>query len=324
MSDNNFVFHVQNLAYGWCRVLMLINDKDINFNAEYLGPNPLTSFITACLKLKEDGGGYKDTWLYHDIELKINMELDDNNMLHLDIKEQKTHYGLEDEKDEVIILEEWHEVVRFECFESAIISEGFRVLNAFGLWGYRQSWMYNEDFPLTGLLHLIGKINNLWKNDSCTTSFVEEINLLQQYVSKIDMAEETKMDVCAIYYESWQMQCCGDPFSVGEKVEWTCHKSDIKLAHGIILDFDEDHHGFATHSITGIVTKIIAERSETPKGSRPLWYDRIQTIQEEIQSANGWESVLKDDEKTDREFWGYIVYLKDVTVKLLKDEEQIS
>ncbi len=321
MRDNKFVFHVQNLSYGWCRVLMLINDKDVYFNAEYLGPNPLASLITACLELKGDGCDSTVTWLYHDIELKIDMERDDNNMLQLDIKEEERPYSLKDKKFEVTVLNVWHEVVPFECFESAIISEGFRVLNAFGLWGYRQSWMSNEEFPLAGLLCLTGKINNLWKNDSCTTSIVEEINLLQQYVSKIDMAEETIMDVCAIYYESWQLQCCGDPFSVGEKVEWTCHKSDIKSAHGVILDFDEDHHGFATHSITGIVTKIIAERSETPKGTKPLWYERIQTIQEEIQSANGRESVLEDDEKTDRTFWGYIVYLKDVTVKLLKDEE---
>ena len=45
MNNNEFRFLVQNLSYGWCRVNMLINDKEINFNACYLGPNPLASFI---------------------------------------------------------------------------------------------------------------------------------------------------------------------------------------------------------------------------------------------------------------------------------------
>ena len=43
---------------------------------------------------------------------------------------------------------------------------------------------------------------------------------------------------------------------------------DFKNAHGIIIDLEEEHHGFATHSVTGKVVKIIAERSEFPKGKR--------------------------------------------------------
>ena len=45
MNEEVFKFHIQSLAFGWCRVLMLVNDKEILFNAEYLGPNPLASFI---------------------------------------------------------------------------------------------------------------------------------------------------------------------------------------------------------------------------------------------------------------------------------------
>ena len=45
MNNNEFRFRVQNLSYGWCRVNMLINDKEINFNAGYLGPKPLASLI---------------------------------------------------------------------------------------------------------------------------------------------------------------------------------------------------------------------------------------------------------------------------------------
>ena len=43
MNNNEFRFRVQNLSYGWCRVNMLINDKEINFNAGYLGSAELIS-----------------------------------------------------------------------------------------------------------------------------------------------------------------------------------------------------------------------------------------------------------------------------------------
>ena len=54
MNNNEFRFRVQNLSYGWCRVNMLINDKEINFNASYLGPNPLASFIEICAEFLID------------------------------------------------------------------------------------------------------------------------------------------------------------------------------------------------------------------------------------------------------------------------------
>ena len=133
------------------------------------------------------------------------------------------------------------------------------------------------------------------------------------------------MDSCTLYYESWQIQCCGDPFAVGDKVEWECiSPSAYKNAHGTIIDFDEDHHGFATHAIEGVITKIIAERSEFPKGKREVRYDKAETIKEELQHADGWESDKRDDETTERTFWGYIVELKDVTVRPLKKKKEVA
>lgn len=38
--------------------------------------------------------------------------------------------------------------------------------------------------------------------------------------------------------------------------------TDIKNAHGIVLDLQEEHHGFATHSICGTVDKIVVERTK--------------------------------------------------------------
>lgn len=123
------------------------------------------------------------------------------------------------------------------------------------------------------------------------------------------------MEKCIVYYESWQLQCCGDPFSVGERVEWTCTKpGKFKEAHGVKLDFVEEHHIGDTHLVSGTVTRILAERTEVPYTKEPIVYELVDVIREEIQHADGWESRLKDDESTRREFWGYIVELKDVTV----------
>lgn len=314
MEQSTFKFHVQNISFGWCRVLMLINDKEVWYNASYLGENPLETMIDACVELKEEAGHYYISWQKEPGILKIDLNLDDTNMLHLDIVEQ------DESGDE--IYGEWHETVQFDDFVNAIIAEGFRVLNAFGLYGYRHSWLNYTDFPLTNLLRLTGKCDEIWKGDSCCTNISKEIGVLQEYISKLEITKETKMDSCTLYYESWQMQCCGDPFAVGDKVEWTCiSPSAYKNAHGTIIDFDEDHHGFATHAIEGVVTKINAERSEFPKGKREVWYDKAETIREELQHADGWESGRRDDETTERTFWGYIVELKDVTVRPLEENE---
>lgn len=307
---SRFQFKVQYLSYGSCSIVMYINDKIIEYHASYLGQNPLATMIDACADLMEDDGDYYIEWQAEPGCLKIHMNFDEEKMLHFDIV---NHNG-EDE------LPEWHETVAFEDFVSSIQAEGLRILNAFGLCGYKKSWANDVDFPLTNLLRIIGRRNGLWMNDSCTSSIQKEIKCIAECVSELGIKEETKYDECTIFYESWQIQCCGAPFAIGDKIEWNCTlPSEYKNAHGIPLDFEEEHHGSATHSIVGTVTKIISERSEFPKGKREVWYKKAMTIHDEIQKAEGWESDYKGDDQTDRKFWGYIVTLKDVTVKPIKN-----
>ena len=298
---------------------MLINDHETSFNAEYTGQNPLASLIDACAEFLDGDTDCTVKWFCHDNELEIEMELEDDNMLRLDITD-KTEDLLADEK-KTIVNQEWHETIPFEDFIYSIVNESCRVLSAFGICGYYRSWQNHEDFPLANLLRITGKIEELWKGDSCTSNIFKEINCTRELVKKWGVTtKERELDWCTIYYESWQLQCCGDPFSVGDKIEWTCiMPTGYKNAHGIVLDFEEEHHGFATHSITGTVAKILVERSEFPKGKKEAWYDRAETIQEEIRSANGRESLRKDDETTEYTLWGYIVELKDVLVKPLTE-----
>lgn len=309
MNNSAFKFHVQNLSFGWCRVVMYINDKEINYNAGYLGPNPLASLINACLDLFFNDKSHI-TWQAEPGRLDIKLNLKENKRLFIDIIE-KDDYGNPQSR-------EWHEVIPFESFVSAIVSEGFRVLNAFGLYGYRMSWLDRTDFPLAALLRITNEVTCVSHGDSYNSDLSTEIKCLQEHISKQEITEETKMDECTIYYESWQLQCCGKPFAVGDTVEWTCvMPEEYKNAHGIIIDLVEEHHGFATHTVTGVVTRIIAERSEFPKGKREIRYEKARTIKEELKHADGWEMDLKGDETTERTFWGYIVELKDAIVKPL-------
>lgn len=310
MKKEVFKFRIQSLSFGWCRILMQINDKEISFNASYIGPNPLASLVETCLDIVIDAEeNYYDThhitWETEPGLLKMQLQLDKTNKLHIDL-------NITDDR-------ELHETIHFNDFVTSVVSEGFRVLNAFGLYGYRCSWSDQTDFPLSSLLRLTGKTKGKQFGDSYNSNFTDEIESLQDYIAKLGITEEKRMDECTIYYESWQLQCCGDAFAVGDNVEWTCiMPENYKNAHGIIIDLEEEHHGFATHSITGKVVKIIAERSEFPVGTREVWYHRAQVIQTEIQKADGWESDIKDDETTDRTFWGYIVELTDATIKPLE------
>ena len=124
-----------------------------------------------------------------------------------------------------------------------------------------------------------------------------------------------EMRECIVYYESWQLQCCGSPFSVGDVVEWKgTLLSEKRDAHGITIDFEEEHHVGYTHKVKGTVEKIISERSEFPKGNRIVYYEQAPIVRTELQHADGWESDYRDDETTERTFWGYIVVLKDAEV----------
>ncbi len=125
---------------------------------------------------------------------------------------------------------------------------------------------------------------------------------------------ETKMDKCIIFYESWQIQCCGTPFSVGEKVKWDCVVPEKAVRKdGFVLDFYEEHHLTPTHTVTGTVKRIIAEYSEYPRDFDPIINEDFEVIQEETQYADGW-NFEKDDPDIRRDFFGYVVELEDATV----------
>ena len=185
MEKEIFNFHVQDLSFGWCRVVMLINGKEIHYNASYLGQNPLASFIDACEDLYNEEGTYYVGWQAEPGILDITLDLKDNNQLHIDIIDK---YG-------DIINGEWHEIIPFEAFASAIVSEGFRVLNTYGLYGYQCSWPDHTEFPLSNLLHITAIIQKKTIGDTYISDIAKEIEFLQQNLPKLKIEQETKIGI---------------------------------------------------------------------------------------------------------------------------------
>ena len=69
------------------------------------------------------------------------------------------------------------------------------------------------------------------------------------------------IDKCTVDYSSWQMQCCGDPISVGKVADILCVKGErYKNYVGIEIDYDEDHHQLDGPNcwVRGLVTRIQA------------------------------------------------------------------
>ena len=311
MKQKSFEFRVREIEVGWCDVVMTINGKAIPYNASYLGVEPLASMIEICAELMQEShvdGEYHTSWADEPGSLHLSFIPNGNGILHIDIFDE-------------ITKEEWHEGIPFDDFVSAIVSEGFRVLDALGLYGYHAAWADHTEFPISSFLLICRQYD---MEGICyfdyTSNLAKEVEFLQQHFKRERIDSATVMDACTLYYDAWQMQCCGEPFSVGDKVSFTCivpsHPFSI---HGTIYDLQEEHHGDETHIVTGIVKRIQVEQSDTPKGKKEIDYNKISTDKRKVQCADGIIEELEDDTKV-RTLWGYIVDLEKVIVKPLKEK----
>ncbi|MCR5696453.1 MAG: hypothetical protein K6G73_05685 [Marinilabiliaceae bacterium] len=141
-------------------------------------------------------------------------------------------------------------------------------------------------------------------------------------MTQIDNAVLETRDKCNVYYDAWQIQCCGEPFAVGDYVKWTGNiATKENILNGMVMDFYEEHHSGATHTIAGTVSKIFAEQSETPHYKDKIIHrDSGQLTYKKLYKADGWESELESDNTTDRTFGGYIVELENAVIEQLEPQ----
>ena len=90
-----------------------------------------------------------------------------------------------------------------------------------------------------------------------------------------------------VFYSSWQLQCCGDGFAIGDRVSWTALAADRQLveqlgpAEGSGIDWREEHHprkGQRLTTLEGTVTAIrviregVAEDVQNADGTAATGY----------------------------------------------------
>ena len=81
-----------------------------------------------------------------------------------------------------------------------------------------------------------------------------------------------------IFIEAWQMQCCGDPFKVGDSVEWNVVNNNDGYYY-------ERHGGTAPDkliAVTGTVSNILAVYRR----------DNAEEFTVEVSAADGWEKEI--------------------------------
>jgi hypothetical protein len=117
-----------------------------------------------------------------------------------------------------------------------------------------------------------------------------------------------------VWVNAWQMQCCGEPFSVGSRVTWTLAEADADwlttvFGTDITVDAAEEHHGGVPHETpqTALtVTAISAVHCRyvpLPVGDqRILRPVRSSAVLTPVTSADGW---IPD--RNGERFSGYLV-----------------
>ena len=118
-----------------------------------------------------------------------------------------------------------------------------------------------------------------------------------------------------VLYETWQMQCCGEPFRIGDEIEWLVIESpeDLRVPEGVTVDYYYDAHddnweriSVITGTVTGIdvlYEKFVDGESAADKSIK-------------AESVDGYEQELGDYSAT-----AYMVQLADISIRKAKREE---
>lgn len=120
---------------------------------------------------------------------------------------------------------------------------------------------------------------------------------------------------CTVYYEAWQMECCGTPFSVGDTVQWDVLKNNVISTPVNIGNIDyfyeaHDDRGDKILSFEGKVDeiKILYHKYALSKDNMHLTPIRGKLIQTD--EVNGNEGEFENMQPA-----GYVVLLSECVIK---------
>lgn len=140
---------------------------------------------------------------------------------------------------------------------------------------------------------------------------------------------------CRAFYESWQMECCGTPFSIGSRVRWQVRKwteegeilSAVELGPvDYIYDAHSDHYDPVHHRwpdlliLEGTVEGIqhLYERFQ-PSEENPHFLIATEGVLVEAEQAEGFE-----EKRGDMVISGYLVSLVEITVSPYQGNETVD
>jgi len=133
------------------------------------------------------------------------------------------------------------------------------------------------------------------------------------------------MKKCTVNIESWQIQCCGDRFKIGESVKWRVeHYGRVMKDYEAAGEMDYYYENHPTNSdgyfvLTGTVagidvmfTRLVPDPS---KGENCMMHSDTYTKPVK-------EAVIWVDDDNEHEFDGYIVHIEDYKILPEEKDEQ--
>ncbi len=132
------------------------------------------------------------------------------------------------------------------------------------------------------------------------------------------------MKRCVVFYETWQMECCGTEFYIGDNVKWLVYKSEHINSP---IDIGQIDYCYEAHSsewenlfvLEGRVEKInILYHKYEPSKNNPRLLVPVGGQLVESEGAEGFEEKYNNLEAS-----GYMVVLDEYVVRPAKKEEVI-
>ena len=127
------------------------------------------------------------------------------------------------------------------------------------------------------------------------------------------------MKQCKVFYENWQMECCGSPFKLGDTIEWLVYEADDTDSETKLGKVEYCYEGHSSHWQTLSVLKGTIKNIKLSYAQENQYSLDDKSIDWKLIEAK----EAHDFEKPLLGFWfkGYLVTLDDYTIRPAKEEE---
>ncbi|MDE7029516.1 MAG: hypothetical protein K2P63_05985 [Lachnospiraceae bacterium] len=128
---------------------------------------------------------------------------------------------------------------------------------------------------------------------------------------------------CKVFYESWQMECCGTPFCVGDMIKWPVYTTTEKKWPDYIgeIEYCYEAHSSDLENISVLEGKVgaikVLYETYAPSGDEPRLLVPVDGVTVPTKTAKGFEKYNNMNAS------GYIVELNGYAIRPAKAEDMI-